>query len=78
MSPYRTVTSSVILNDQLIASCMSHRYASKMIPLSLFCMACGLDLSTRYLVLAGCGLVQKTTYLGSLHPMKAMRVRNHE
>ena len=38
----------------------------------------GLALSNKYLAPCGIGLVQKTTYLGSCHPMKAIKVIDHK
>jgi hypothetical protein len=78
MPAYHMIAFGVILHDWLITSYISHRHASNMIPFSLLCLACGTDLSNRYLSPAGYGLVQQITYLGSRHPMKAMRVINHE
>jgi hypothetical protein len=74
MSTYCAIASGVILHDQMIASCISHEYALNMIPFSLLCLACGPDLSNRYLTPTGYGLVKKITYPGSRHPMKAIRV----
>jgi hypothetical protein len=78
MSQNHATTSGVILHAQMMASCMSHRYASNMIPFSLLFLDCGTDLSMRYLAPTSFGVVQKMTCFGSLHTMKAMRVINHE
>jgi hypothetical protein len=78
MSAYRATASGVILHILLMDSYRSRMYAPNMIPLSLLFLAFVPSFNNRYLAPAGIGLVQKTTYLGSRHPMKAIKVINHE
>jgi hypothetical protein len=78
MSAYHAKTSGVILHGQLMDSCRSRRYASNTISFSLLFLAFDPDFSNRYLAPPGFGLVKNITYLGSRHPMKDIKVINHE
>jgi hypothetical protein len=78
MSAYRATSFGVIFHDEMIDFDISRGYSSNMTMFSLLCLAYGPDSSNRYLTPACCVLVQKITYPGSLHPMKAIRVIIHE
>jgi hypothetical protein len=78
MFAYHVTTCGLIIHVLEMASYRSHRYPSKMDSFTFLFLESDLALRNKYLAPCGFGLVQKTTYLGSFHPMKAIKVMSHE